>query len=202
MQGPRFHVAEALDRDGAARSEGECIPKQCGGSGGEVDGVERGAAFHAAGGVHGVAPEVVGEFVAANDTGGERAAVEAGAEVEIETTDVADTVQRFVHAEREHGGGGRVIGARHGHAGNYHVGVADCLYLLEAQHSGEFVEPCEDVVEQTHERQRRHGARERREPDEVGEEHGRTVEVVGDHGLAALEAVGDGLREDVAEESF
>ena len=84
------------------------------------------------------------------------------------------------HVEAEVGQRAGVVRARVGHARRDHVRVADRLDLLEAVALGEIVEVAEQPVEQADDLGRRQAVGSRREVDDVGEQHRRRRELVGD----------------------
>ncbi len=88
-----------------------------------------------------------------------------------------------------------------GHAGSGHVGIADGLDLLDAVLCGEPVEGLHDLVQELDGACGTEPARERDEAGEVGEQHGRAVDAVGDRGAGRrLQPLGDALGEDVAQQ--
>ena len=126
--------------------------------------------LHPARGVHGVAPQVVEEPLAADDAGDDRAGVDADAELEAEVADGAAGRVAVDHVERQERQRPGVVGPRVRDARGDHVGVADRLDLLEAVALGERVEVAEQSVEQADDLGRRQVLRPRREVDDVGEQ--------------------------------
>jgi len=110
---------------------------------------------------------------------------------------VAEVVARLErHADERLG----MVGAGTRDAGGDHVAVADRLDLLEPVSLDQGIEIGEDRVEELDQLDRRHGGRERREADEVGEEDADVVVVVGDVAGGVLQDRGHFRRQDIQEE--
>ena len=170
--------------------------------GGDEDAAGRRVGFHAAREVHGVAPQVVGKLLGADDAGDDRPGVDADPHVERRGEGCREARQLRLHRERETRNGGGVISARHGQAAHDHVGVADHFNFFEAVLVAEMVEGGEDFIQPAHEFGGGDGCREVREADEIAEQHGDLGKTVGDDFFAALQPLGDGLGQDVQQEPF
>src|SRR6185437_7873790 len=77
---PNLQFVGALDLDFAPGLADELIPDQAKGVAGNLDALALPLRFHPACDVHGIAPEVVDEFLAANDAGDHWAGIDADAE--------------------------------------------------------------------------------------------------------------------------
>src|SRR5918994_646486 len=76
------HLPLALDLDRPPALEPVAVPQLPVGPLGDLDAAGHPAGLHAAGGVHGVAPQVVAELVGADDPGHHRPAVDTDADLE------------------------------------------------------------------------------------------------------------------------
>ncbi len=146
----------ALHLDGASPLAAEPGAEAIGHLAGDLDPARDARRLHAAGHVHGVAPDVVDELAAADDARDDRSVVHADAEGHPEAPCRFDTVQRRGQLECHVGHAGRVVRRPDGHATDHHVGVADGLDLLEAVRVDQPVEDTEDLVEDGHELGGRH----------------------------------------------
>ena len=158
--------------------------------------------LHAAGDIHGVAPKVVGEFLGPDDAGNDGPAVHADADAPVELVAAVENADGLEHLEGGVGAGLGVVAAHERHAADHHVGVADGLDLLDFELLGDAVEAGENLVEELDGAVRRLLAGDAGEADDVGEEDGGVDETVDNGALAGLEALGDGLGQDVEEEAL
>ena len=70
--------------------------------------------FHAACGIDRVAPDVIGEFVGADDAGDDRAGVNADPGLQLQAGRGGDRIHLIEHAQRQRGNARRMVGLRHG----------------------------------------------------------------------------------------
>jgi len=94
-----------------------------------------------------------------------------------------------------------VIRRRPGQTRGRHVGIADCLDLLDAELVARGVERREHRVQGRDDGRRLEAPREFREADEVAEDDGHVVVPIGDEALAGVEPVDDRLGQHVQEEA-
>src|ERR1700733_12044664 len=80
---PHLHIVGALQLDGPSGFAVELVLDQVVGAAGDLDGPARALGFHTARQIHGRAPEIVDELLAADDAGHHRAGVDANAEREL-----------------------------------------------------------------------------------------------------------------------
>jgi len=162
------------------------------------------AGFHAGGGVHGIAPDVVLEFLHAHDAGHHGSGVDAGAHAECEQPLRRPLGMAFGHERLHLQGCGDHIGGRGvlrvGQAAGAHVGIADGLDLLDAAAGDDLVEGLEAGVEFGQQFRRPHLGAHGGESLEIGEQHGDLVEVLGLGGAVALQFFGHLLRQDVQQQ--
>ncbi len=188
----------------AAVGAGEHILDEFVGTATDIDLARFAAAFHAAGGVHGIAPDVVREFLDAHDASDHRTGVDANADVEAGKTFglpfQAVTADELLDLQRSGDHVPGVRGVRDRKTSSGHVCIADGLDLLDAMLLHDVVEGLEAMVDLRHERLRRHGLGHLREVLEVGEEHGDLIEELGFSGSFRLQLVGGFLGEDVEEQ--
>nr|WP_232372664.1 hypothetical protein [Acuticoccus mangrovi] len=201
LQEEGLDLAEPLHRQPAPRRHEEARPQEIGGARRHLDAAGQRVAFHPRGGVHGVAPEVVGEARPTDDAGDHRAGVEPDAHPQGAAVEAAIGLGELAEGEGEAGEAFGPHLRRHAQPGHRHIGVADGFDLLHLVGDRQLVETLDQGVEPGDQRlgARRPGARG--EANEVGEEDGHPVVPVGDE-LAggALQGVGDRARQDREEQ--
>ena len=74
----------------------------------------QGVGFHAARGIHRVAPDVVSEFVRADDAGNDGTAVNPDARLKFQIGGFGNVIDRIEHAQRERGDAYRVVSCASG----------------------------------------------------------------------------------------
>ena len=135
-----FHRSLAFDFDAAARFEIKPIVQQSARRCRDLDATGQGVGFHAACGIHRIAPDVVGEFVGADDAGNDRTRVNADPGLELQAGCRGDRLHLVEHAQRQRGNTHRMIGLRFGNSCRHHVGVADGLDLFHPLLGGQAIE--------------------------------------------------------------
>ena len=148
--------------------------------------------LHAAGHVHGVAPQVVAELAGPDHPGHHRAGVHADANCQRPTARIDAAGHLVANCQRHLGHCLGVVGARVGQASGDHVGVADGLDLLQTLLLGEPVEDREQLIEGLHDLLWADPLAAPGEVHNVGEQDGDLGEGVGDHRFAGFEPGGDG----------
>ena len=103
----RLHHALALDVDDTAPLNVVAIAEFRAGRGGDLNASRQRVGFHAARRIHGIAPDVIDEFVRADHAGHDRAAVDADARLKAERDVASDRFDRIEHARSEDGQCGR-----------------------------------------------------------------------------------------------
>src|SRR4051794_14846523 len=103
--------------------------------------------LHAARGVDGLAPEVVGELALADDARNDWTRAEADAQRQA-AWPTLEVPAELDHVERHLRGGRGVIPARRRQPRDGHVRVADRLDLLKAVHVTQRVESTEELIEE------------------------------------------------------
>ena len=147
---------------------------------GDLDSTSAAMRFHARGGVHGVAPDIVEKLAGAYDAGHRRTGVDADAHCKLLMELGGKPSRRGEHVERHVGDRGGMAFACFRHAAGNHIGVADGLDFLKAMLLCELVELGKDPVQEPHQFVRSQPAGTWREVDDVGEQNGHRVELVGD----------------------
>jgi len=166
---------------------------------GYLDRPRHAVALHPARRIDRVPPQVVDELASSDHTGHHGTGIDTDPEPDP-VRPGAPAIALAKHRERHVGDGLTVVGARHRDTARDHVGVADRLDLLQPVLVRQPIEGGEHVVEQLHDLLRRQRGRERGELHDVGEEHGRFLEAVRDHLVAALQARGHGPRQHVQQQ--
>ena len=105
---PHLHFIGALQLDGPAGFAVELVLDQVVGAAGDLDGPGLAVGFHTARQIHGRAPEIIDELLAADDAGHHWARVDANAEGELLVPE-CPARYRLPHVERELDEGGRVV---------------------------------------------------------------------------------------------
>ena len=138
-----LHRPLAFDFERAAGLEAECLAQCKAGRGGDVDLARQAIAFHAFGGVYGVAPDVVDKFAGAEHAGNQRTGVEADSQLEPLADDPAGGLDGIEHRERHLRNRGGVVAsllrktARH-RSGALQLGSRRCLSFA-AEHRRIFI---------------------------------------------------------------
>ena len=135
-----FHKTLALDLDRTAALEIEPIAERKTRRGGDLNPAGQRVRLHTARGIHRVAPDVVGEFVRADDAGNNRAAMNPDARLKFEAGGFGNVVNCIEHAYRQRGDAERVVFLHFGNSRRCHIGVADGLDLFHAQFGGKPVD--------------------------------------------------------------
>jgi len=99
---------------------------------GDLNGAGFAGRFQAAGGVDGLAPDIVGEGFAADHPGDQRAGVDADANLERGIILLVQPFHRFLESNRQLGDGVGVVGLVGMNAAGDHVGVSDDFDFLQA----------------------------------------------------------------------
>ena len=171
---------------------------------GDADAVRDAGGFDALGRIHRVAPDVVGEFVLADDAGDDRSGVDAdphlpGRQAQLLALPV-ELGQVIEDPQRAQRGIQRVRAIGFRHAADGEIGIADRLELFQTMSGHDVVEPGEVLVELVDDVRRLHAFDEAGEAGEVDEDHGRRVEEARLNALAGLELLGDGGRQDIQQQ--
>src|SRR4051812_36936330 len=154
QQVPGPQPALAFDFDFAAVLESESFVQRFADHVGDVYSIRGAARFHPAGGVYGIAPQIVDEFTRADDAGDNRSGVDADPNAQLRATSHVELADALEHAERETGHFRGMIRLMVRYATHRHVTVTDCLDLLDAIPRGDFVKLREEIVEHLYQRLR------------------------------------------------
>ncbi len=194
----------ALDLERAARLGLEQLAGIVERARGDVDAPGRARRLEPLRQVHGVAPDVEGEAPLADDAGNRAAGVDADAHLPRRQAQFLALAVRAreigLDLERGETGIDRMRAARLGHAADREIGVADGFERLEPMARHDLVELREVIVELLHEAGRLHVLGEPREAGEVGEHDRRRLVMARLHAPVRLEFLGDGRRQDVAQQ--
>ena len=107
---------------------------------GNLGQVSEAVGLHTAGDIDGIAPEIVDEFLTADNAGDDGPDVDAHTQADGFAMKAFVIFNRLQHKEREFGDRFGMIGARLRDAGSDHVGVADGLDLLQPMSGSQIVE--------------------------------------------------------------
>src|SRR5262249_28506238 len=132
QQEERPRRPQALDVGLAALLERERVGRQVAERFAYVDAVGQAVRLHARGGVHRVAPHVVGEARVTDDAGGRRPAVDADAQPELAAAERRLLADQLDHRQRQMSDRDRAVLLAAVEPGCRHVAVADGLDLVHA----------------------------------------------------------------------
>ena len=195
-----MEAAHALHLDRSARLEGEAVAERLPHRVGHLNLAGEPVRLEPRGQIHRLAPDVVGEFVAADDARHERAAGDAGPDPEIDAVRGREPFDEIGQEQRHAGEPRQMVGLLPAHARDREIAVADGLDLLDAVRGREPVELGDDVVEHGDGALNAEPLGKLGEADEIGEEDGRLADAVGNLVVGArLQALGDRLGQDIGE---
>src|SRR6266511_5714981 len=117
----RGHSSLAFHLNFAAMFEGVFVLEPFVGGFGNLNGSKLAERFHAAGSVHGIAPEVVNEFLAADDSSDDGAGADADAELKTFPVARIELGDHFLHVEGHFRHRFHVVWSGHGQAAHHHV---------------------------------------------------------------------------------
>ena len=166
------HRTLPLDLNRTALSQLETVSQALVCALGHLDRAGQRVRFHAAGGVDGVAPQVVAELRAPDHARDDRAAVDADPDLRAAVPSRRSSRQLRSHRERQLGDRLGVIFACERNPAGDHIGVTDRLDLLHPVIGDERVPTREHPVQQRHDLRRGESLGQRREAHDVREEHG------------------------------
>ncbi|MPN39664.1 hypothetical protein SDC9_187192 [bioreactor metagenome] len=126
------------------------------GCGIDVDHAWRAFAGDSAGEIDGVAPQVVDEFLLADNASNDGAGADTDAHLDAHVVDREIPMQQVAHGDGQFGDGARVVAGFVVQAARDHVGVADGFYFFHAIAFGQFVEGGENPIEHGKNLLRRH----------------------------------------------
>src|SRR5260370_36453250 len=115
-----FYKSLPFDIERPAGFEAEHVAQRLAGRGGDVDLARHAVALHPLGGVYGVAPDVVDEFVGAEHASNQRAGVEADAQLKPLADDPARGLDGLEHRERHLRNRGGLVRSRLGKTARRH----------------------------------------------------------------------------------
>ena len=167
-----------------------------------MDGTRHSGRLHAAGQVHGVAPQIVDEFDRADDASHHRPGVETDTELQVGATIPIELPKNAKHVQSHLGHYSGVVRTRLRQTAYCHVAITNRLDLLDAVPLAGRVKPAKQVIEQRNQFPSRCLRRESGEAYHIGEKNRDLSKSVGDALLAVLQALRDRARQDVQKQAL
>jgi len=198
-QDPAF--ASAFQLNLALVDQVKSVRKQVGGIGRDQHRIRWADALDAAGDVHGVTPDIVGELVLADDAGREPAGVQADPHAPGLGPGLLGRQEDIPDRQGEVGGDFGVVLPVAGKAAGCQVGVPNGLDLLHAAALGGVVECRIEIVQGPHQFRCRHRRGRRGEVHQIGKDDRCTIDGVGNHRLPLAKAADGVRRQDVAQQA-
>src|SRR5215472_3555980 len=170
VQQPRFGLSFALHLNGATAFKLKTVLQALVDASRDLNASWNARGFHAAGEVHGIAPEIVDELSDANDASDDWTAVKPNAQLEAQSLLLPVLLCGFHHSECHGRHSFGVVGAGLGQAADRHVTISDGFDFFDAQFTRCLIEQAEQAIQHLDNLRRGYLARKRRESDDIAKQ--------------------------------
>src|SRR3990167_3972738 len=192
-----LYLALALNFDRLTFFEPELVGDQLVGGFGDLYNVGNSVLLHAAGHVDSVTPQVVTEFGAADNTGDDRAAIDADTHHQRFAAGLGKFSQRLLHVDGQVSNSLRMVWAKFRRTTDDHVSIANGFNFFYTILLGQCIKTGKHLIEQIDQIIRRHAGRDTSEFNQIGKHNGDRIKAVCNPALVLFEAVGDRFWQDV-----